>query len=227
MKRVILLARRNMLHLLKMTKKLIFSAVTALVIAVVPISTTFAVGSNVTQAINPGTLSTSILDASRVTVASPSFGMTTVPFSFSCQTTTGTLGTTSQRLYVTNASNTTGVQVWTLAMAATGPWTDGGSNTYAYNDATSAGCTNGQLTVNPSVGTVTPDCTSTACTGATIVKGSSTGFTSATPITIMSSTAGQNVWRGYITGVSLSQAIPPEVPAASYSLPVTLTVTAA
>lgn len=181
---------------------------------------------NLTQSINAGTLTTDILDASRVTVGSPTAAMSAKSFSFSCQTSTGTLGTNSERVYVINPSATS--TSWTLAINATTPgtgtWTSGG-NTYKYNDATGSGCTNGQLTIDPSVATVNNDCTSSSCTSATITKGSSTAMTASTPVTLMSGGANAGVWRGYLTGIGLSQAIPAEQPSGSYTLNMTLTVT--
>lgn len=201
-----------------------FTAVFAL--ALTPLSA-FAQSStsDVTQQINSGVLTSAILDASRVAVPTPSFAMSATTFSFSCQTSTGTLGSGTQRLYVINPSATTAGQSWNLTMAATGPWSNG-SATYAYNNAAGAGCTAGQLTVNPTVGTVTADCVSSACTSAVITKGSSTAMNGATPVTILSGAAGTTIYRGYITGVSLSQAIPAEQPSGTYTLPVTLTATA-
>lgn len=215
-------SQKNMKKLIRIVGAL--TAVFAL--ALVP-SATFAQSatSNVTQQINSGVLTAAILDASRVAVPSPSFAMTATNFSFSCQTATGTLGSGTQRLYVINPSATAGGQSWNLTMAATGPWSNG-SATYAYNDAAGAGCTGGQLTVNPTPGTVTADCVSTACTGATITKGNSTAMTGSTPVTIISGAVGTTIYRGYITGVSLSQAIPAEQPSGAYTLPVTLTATA-
>jgi hypothetical protein len=210
---------------MKRVINVIGSLVAVLSLALLP-TVALAANSDVTQQINSGVLSAEILNGSRVTVPSPSFSMSALSFSFDCQTATGTLGSAAQRLYVTNPSATSGGNSWSLSLAATGPWSDGGSNTYAYNDAAGSGCTNGQLTVNPAVGTVTADCVSSNCTSAVITKGSSTAMTGSTAVTIMSSAIGDTVWRGYITGVSLSQAVPGEVPAASYTLPVTLTATA-
>ena len=191
-------------------------------VALLP-SAAFAQSSDVTQVINPGVLTSAILNASGTPVASPVFGMSATNFSFSCQTATGTLGSDSQRLYVLNPSATNGVdETWALQLSASGSWTSG-ANSYAYNNPAGAGCTGGQLTVNPSVGTVFDDCTSTACQNAVITRGTSTAMSGATPVTIMNSAATDSVYRGYITGVSLSQAIPAEQPAGSYSLDVTLT----
>jgi len=211
---------------MKKNLKLVAGIITLLGFVVLPTSSAFAVGSNVTQQINGGTLSAAVLDASLVVVPSPSFAMTATSFSFTCQTATGTLGSTSQRLYVLNPSGTSAGQSWTLSLAATASWTSGG-NTYAYNQAAGSGCTSGQLTVNPTAGTVTPDCTTTVCTTAVITKGTSTAMSGATPVTVLSAPIGTTIWRGYITGITLSQQIPAEQAAGSYTLPVTLTATAA
>ena len=193
------------------------------------------------QTINAGVLSTDILDASRVPVASPSVAMTTKSFLFSCASgasaSTGTFGSGTQRIYVINPSGAN--NGWTLTMAATaGPtavWSDGGTNTYDFNDATTAGCTDGvdtdtkagQLTVDPSVSTLTTDCTS--CVATNVTKGSSAAFveTTTNSVTLLSAAlASDDVWRGYLTGVTLSQTIPAEQPAASYTINMTLTATA-
>lgn len=201
----------------------------AMVTMVIPTAVSAAPNSNLTQAITAGTLVTDILDASRNPVASPSIAMSATTFAFNCQTVTGTLGSSSQRLYVTDPSTTS--NGWTLALAATGgasaKWQNSGATReYSYNDASGSGCTNGQLIIDPSVGTVTADCVSSACTGATVNKGSSTAMTSSTPVTLMTGAAATNVYRGYLTGASLSQKIPAEQPADSYSLNMTLTITA-
>lgn len=208
-------------------KKTYGAVLMAFIFAIAPTTATFAANTtSVTQAINGGVLSADILDASRVTVAAPSFAMTATSFSFNCQTSTGTIGSAAQRLYVINPSGTTAGQSWTLSIAGSGNWTSG-ANTYTYNDAIGAGCTNGQLTVNPAVGTIAADCSSTACTGAVITKGTSTAMTGATPVTLLSAPTGTTIYRGYLTGVSLSQTIPAEKPSGSYSLPMTITATAA
>ncbi len=124
-------------------------------------------------------------------------------------------------------------------MAATaGPtavWSDGGTNTYDFNDPTTAGCSDGadtdtkigQLSVDPSVSTLTTDCNS--CVVTNITKGSSSAFveTSLNSITLLSAAlASDDVWRGYLTGVGLSQTIPAEQTAATYTINMTLTATA-
>ncbi len=201
-----------------------------------------ASNSTLTQTITAGVLSTDILDATRTPVASPSAAMSSKAFSFDCQTgasaSTGTLGTNTQRLYVTNpgAAN----NGFTLAIAATaGPtarWANGGAtNFFDFNDPTTGGCTDGadvdvssgQLTIDPSVGTLTTDCASCTLTGVT--KGASTGFNQSTTDAITLINAGatsDDVWRGYLTGAGLSQTIPAETPVDSYSVNLTLTATA-
>lgn len=193
------------------------------------------------QTINAGVLSTDILDASRVTVASPSVSMSTKSFLFTCASggsaSTGTFGSNTQRIYVINPSAAN--NGWTLTMAATSgttsTWTDGGSNTYDFNDSSSSGCGDGadadsaagQLTIDPSVSTLTTDCTS--CSTTNVTKGSNASFAegSVDSVTLLSaSAASDDIWRGYLTGVSLSQTIPAEQTPASYTINMTLTATA-
>lgn len=194
------------------------------------------------QTITAGTLSTDILNASLVTVASPSASLSSKGFSFDCQTggsaSTGTLGTDAEREYVINPGGAN--NGWTLAIAptsgATAVWTSGG-NTYDFNDATTSGCADGadsgdsvggQLTINPTAGTLTADCNST-CVTTNITKGSSAAFLdgSVASVTLLTATAASDdYWRGYLTGSTLSQTIPANQPAGSYSLPMTITVTA-
>jgi len=193
---------------------------------------------NITQTINSGTLVTDIRDASRVTVASPSFAMAGTTFSFNCQTTTGTIGSDSQRLYVDNpgAANAG----YTLTLAATGgatsTWNNAGTTqSFDYNDPTTAGCTDGadadakggQLTVDPAAGTLTADCSSCSVTG--ITKGASTAYSQAVTdsVTLLTAAAGSDdVGRWYLTGIGLSQTIPGEQPNDSYTINLTATVTA-
>lgn len=202
-----------------------------------------ATDSDFTQTVNAGTLTTDIRDASQVAVANPSVAFSAVTFAFDCQSggsaSTGTFGTNTERLYVDNPDAADGG--WTLAVAATSgatsSWTDGGSNTYDFNDPTggTAGCSDGvdadsrpgQLTVDASGGTITTDYSGSDVTG--ISKGSSTGFNQGTTDSVTLLNAGStsaDVWRGYLTGVNASQTIPAEQAAASYTLNMTITVTA-
>ena len=177
--------------------------------------------SQITQQINAGVLSTSIRDGAGAVVPSPSFAMSAVSASTLQQTSTGTFGSAAQRITVDNPGGAS--NGWTLALNATTPgtgtWTSGG-NTYAYNGATAAA---GQLTVNPAVGTITP--VVGAITGVT--KGTQSTFTGTTPITIMqAANTAAPIWNGYLTGVGLSQTIPPAQALGTYTINMTQTVTA-
>ena len=193
------------------------------------------------QTITAGTLTTDILNASRVAVASPSASLSSKAFSFDCYSggsaSTGTLGTDSEREYVINPGGAN--NGWTLAIAPTAgagaTWTSGG-NTYDFNDDTTSGCADGadsdsvggQLTINPSAGTLSADCTS-GCSTTNITKGSSAAFLdgSVASVTLLTATAASDdYWRGYLTGSTISQTIPAQQVAGSYSLPMTITVTA-
>jgi hypothetical protein len=136
--------------------------------------------SNFTQTINPGTLNVDIVDGSYVTVGSPSVAMNAATMSFSCQTVTGTFGTSTQQIYIRNPDAADAG--WTVSLAASDPtdvWNSAGPD-YDFNDPTSSGCSDGgdtdsyagQMTVDPSVATLASgQCTSCATTN--ITKGSS------------------------------------------------------
>lgn len=180
--------------------------------------------SNLTQTINAGVLSTSVLDAGGSVVASPSFAMTAGTVSTtSQQTVTGTFGSNTQRITVDNpGASATG---FTLTLAATSgasaTWTSGG-NTYPFNAASAS---LGQLTVNATPGTLTP----VVGTATGISKGGSTTFSGGTntPVSLLNAGAtSDDLWNGYLTGVTLSQTIPAATPAGSYSISMTQTVTA-
>lgn len=220
--------------------------------AVLCVALTLAMGSTayaaptptLTQSITAGVLSTDILDASRNPVASPTVTMSTKAYSFDCQSgvnaSSGTLGTNSERVYVTNQSGAN--NGWTLTLAATGgatsTWANAGATQkFDFNDPTGAiaGCNDGadadtqagQMTVDPSVGTLTTDCA--ACTTTAITKGTSAAFSQGVTdsVTILSAGAtSDDIWRGYLTGGSVKQVIPGETPANSYTLNLTLTATA-
>lgn len=220
--------------------------------AVLCVLLAFAMGSSafaasnptLTQTITAGVLSTDILDASRNPVAAPAVAMSAKAFSFDCQSganaSSGTLGTNTERVYVTNPSGAN--NGWTLTLAATSgatsTWANGGAtNKFDFNDpaGTPAGCSDGgdadtqsgQMTLDPSVGTLTTDCSSCTTTGVT--KGASSAFSQGVTdsLTVLSAAAGSDdVWRGYLTGGSIKQVIPGETPADSYTINLTLTATA-
>ncbi len=227
-------------------KKIKIARVAVLVAALVALPATAFAASNSTfnQTINSGTLATDIMNASRVTVASPAVTMSAKSFSFDCQAggsaSTGTFGSNTERIYVSNGDAAD--NGWTLTLAATSGatsrWANGGVNrfidfndptgsTVGCNDGADADSTSGQLTVDPSAGTLTTDCGS--CATSNITKGSSAGFNQGTVdnITLLNAAASSDdIWRGYLTGVSASQTVPAETPADAYTLDLTLTVTA-
>ncbi len=177
---------------------------------------------------NSPSLSVDIVDGSGNPVASPSTTTTSFSKGFTCQTPTGTLGTATQKIRI---NNTTDNPSWVLAIAATsGPtarWLSG-SNSYDFNDpaGSTAGCTNGQLSFNPSVSTITPQ---SNCPATSLVKGAESGFVQGTNNSISLITASSPAYIDCywdITGVGLSQKVPANQPSGNYSLNLTLTITA-
>jgi hypothetical protein len=184
----------------------------------------------------PPTLSVDIVDAADVSVVSPSLSMSSVTASGVCQTSTGTLGVAAQKIRV---SNTTITPSWSLSIAATagatGNWSTG-TKTYDFNDGAGgvAGCSDGadadslagQLSVDPSVGTITPQ---SGCSATGLTKGTSSAFNQSVTdnITIMSASASAatNCYWDLI-GVALSQKVPELQAMGTYSLPITITVVA-
>lgn len=189
--------------------------------------------------INAGTLSVDIADStdSYSTVGSPTVSFSAQNFSFTCGTTTGTLGTTTQAIYVQNPDAAD--SGWTVSIAAsnaTDVWDSAGTD-FDFNDPTSSGCGDGgdadslagQLTVDASGATLgTGACAS--CTTTNISLGSSNAFNEGTTdsITILTAAAGSDdIGDWDLIGVALSQTIPAEQPAASdYTLSMTLSVVA-
>jgi hypothetical protein len=183
-----------------------------------------------------GTLTSDIVDVAGASVPSPSLNMNAVAAGNSCQTTTGTFGVSAQKIRVTNTTATPG---WTLGVAATGGtasnWSSGTAN-YDFNDGSggTAGCGDGgdadsiagQLSVNPSAGTITPQ---GGCTSTGVSKGSSSAFSQGAidNITLMSASgSAQTNCYWDLTGVSLSQTIPSFQAPGTYSFNMTMTVAA-
>jgi hypothetical protein len=198
--------------------------------------------SDFSQVINTGALSADILDSSRVAVANPGVSMSAENFAFSClsgvNASTGTFGTNSERIYVINPDGAD--NGWTLTVAATSGattrWANGGATQhFDFNDGGGSGCTDGgdadseagQLSLDPSGGTLTTDCLS--CVNTNVTLGSSSAFNQGVTdsITLINAGAASNdIWRGYLTDVDASQTIPAETPADTYTLNLTLTATA-
>jgi hypothetical protein len=210
----------------KAKSNLIIGSLTALafIAALAPTAyaTTDTADSELSQVINAGVLTTDFRDGSNVVVGAPSFSLSATSVSTSQQTVTGTFGSATQRISVDNPGGAD--NGWTLAIAASNVsdlWTSGGSS-YDFNGVASAG----RLTFDPSVGTLTS--LVGASTG--ITKGSSAFFSSGTTdsITLLTAASGSdNIWNGYLTGVSVSQTVPAAQSAGAYTLDLVQTATSA
>lgn len=213
------------MRVLRGTKKLGVAVVAVFAVAIIAAPATYAAlttDSTLSQQITGGVLSTSIRDNTGVVVASPSFTINSVAVSTAAQTATGTFGSSTQRIYVDNPGGAD--NGWSLSLAAKNgapaTWNDGSGHTYAFNGTT----TTGQLTINPSVATLTPTGTNTA-TGVT--RGTQATFTGATPISILvAGNTAEKIWNGYLTGVGVSQIIPASQPAGTYTIELVQTVAA-
>lgn len=173
------------------------------------------------QGINAGSLSIAVVDGDGNGVGGPSVGFGATSFSFDAQTTTGTLGIAAQKIRLNNPTATV---TWSVTIGATGGdsavWSDGGTNTYPYNNATAD---NGRLTVDPSGSTITPW---SGCDNTNVSKGSSDYFVtgSTSSIDLMTAATGADPYcRWDLTSISLSQRIPASQPAATYTLAMTIT----
>ncbi len=207
---------------MKLSHKLLaLAAVGTLVFAAAPHAhAALTANSTFSQSITNGVLSTDVRNASNVVVGSPSFSMAARTVSTSQQSTTGTFGDSAQRISVDNPGGANNGFSLTLnaTTPGTGTWSSGG-NTYAYNGTAAAG----QMTVDPTASTWT------ALVGTTggITKGTSSTFTASTPITLATTSAAlEDIWNGYMTGVGLTQTIPANMPAGTYTISMTQTVAA-
>lgn len=190
-----------------------------------------SVVTNFSQTINAGTLSVGIVDGSYATVVSPSVAMSPTTVSFNCETSTGTFGTTTQQIYISNpgAAN----DGWVVSLAASNPtdvWNSVLATTsFDFNNPAGTGCTGGQMTVNPSVGTLAIGSCGT-CTTTGITKGTSSAFNQGVTdsITILTASAGSDdIGDWTLQGVAVSQKIPAQQPAASdYNIDLTLSIVA-
>ena len=176
--------------------------------------------SGTTTITSAGALSVDIVDGSDQSVVSPSVSFSSTFFSWVGEQTTGTLGTSTQKIKVTNGTST---HTWTLSIAATSGesslWQDA-SKSYDYNGTQSAG----RLRVNPSSVTITPGgaCSNTGISGQSAQYFAS-GSVSSINLVIASASAEHDCY-WYITGVGLTQDIPAEQQIGTYSLGMTITV---
>lgn len=193
--------------------------------------------SNFTHSVNAGTLAVDIVDGSYVTVGSPSVAMSATTFGFTCQTSTGTFGTASQKIYVSNpdaADN--GWRVDLAASATTAAWDSAGTD-FDFNDDSGSGCTDGadtdslggQMTVNPSGATLAVGQCST-CVVTNVSKGDSESYVEGSNDAIDLLTGAANSddtgdWT--LVTVAVSQKVPAEQPvAADYDINMVLSITA-
>ena len=216
-----------------------FIIVTALAVTLSAGTYIFASGtSEFSQTINVGTIATDIVDGSYATVGSPAVTMNAVTFSFAYQTATGAFGSGTEQIYVSNPDAADNGWTLTLAPANTTDYWDSAGTDFDFNDdgasATDGAGTGdtdalgGQMTVDPSGATLAAGSSGSATTN--ITKGSSTAYDegttdSVTLLTAATDSADIGDWT--LTGVSISQTIPAEQPAAGdYTLSMVLTVTA-
>jgi hypothetical protein len=184
--------------------------------------------------IDTGNLKVDIKDSNGLSVSSPVVDFSSANTSFFVNNTTATLGSGLQKLRISNGTSNA---LWTLSLAATSGPTANWSGVYDFNDPTSSGCTDGadadslggQLTMDPSGGTLAKGACA-SCVTTNISKGTSSAFNQGTTdsITLLSAAAGSDdIGDWTLQGVSLSQKIPAEQPAASdYDISFTLTATA-
>ncbi len=171
-----------------------------------------------------------IVNSSGTSITSPTVSLTALNQSFSCQTATGVLGTSSQQIRITNTEPSDNLG-WNLTIAASSSsWSDGSGQNYAYNNASGspAGCTAGQLTISPASQVITPETSPEyGCTNTGLSAGADSAMTGTTPVTITSASSSASYYCYWdITNIGLSQAVPSMQPAGSYSLSLTLTLTA-
>ena len=185
-----------------------------------------------------GSLDVDIVDGSGVSVANPlvSFGLLTP--ALICQTSTATLGSSTQKIRLSNGSASNG---WSVSIAATAGstalWSTTGGSKYDFNDSSGspAGCGDGgdadtyagQLSLSPSASTVTA---LSGCSNATgITKGSNAAYSegSINSITLLSASSSADMYCYWdITGIGLSQKVPPSTPVGTYTLDLTVTAVA-
>jgi hypothetical protein len=185
------------------------------------------------SAANAGVFSVDIVDGSGNPVSNPSVAMGAAAMAFGTQVTRGTLGAVAQSIRMTN---TTSNIRWSLSIAAkdgnTTKWSASGAE-YDFNDPTANGADGpdrdyigGQMSLDPSVGSISPK---SGCTTMGLSLGSPASFSEGVndSITLLSANiaASTNCYWD-LTGVSVSQVIPTGIPTGNYSLDMTITATA-
>ena len=178
-----------------------------------------------------------LVDAAGMSIANPIVHFSAINSSLSCQQSTALLGSSSQRVRLSNGLAVNG---WSVSVAATDGvsalWTSTGGSTYDYNDpaGSPSGCSSGsdgdgragQLRLNPSVSTISP---TAGCTTTGLTKGNNALFSSGSvnSITLLTATSLADMYCAWdMTGTALTQTIPPGTQPGNYSLDLTLTTVA-
>lgn len=185
----------------------------------------------------PGQLALSIVDGGGNPVASPSINFNPALWHFDCQPANGVLGSSTQKLRITNQTVNSS---WNLTIApdvATGNRWSSGSSFYDVNDPANSGCSDGtdsdsyagQLAVDPSASAITvvsgAEFGCSASTGLT--RGSSKAFSEGVVDSIQLLAAGATaptecVWD--VTNITLTQTIPDGQPEGTYSIGMMITL---
>ena len=183
-----------------------------------------------------GVLSVNIVDSNDAEVSSPAVSMNPSPASFSCATATGTLGTSGQRIRV---SNSTLNPNWSLNIAPTNGvnslWASiNDNNFYDFNDTGGVpnGCIDGidgdsyagLLSINPTIATASPI---EGCSAGGGTFGPSASFSeSINSIALFNASNAQTNCYWDLTDFGISQTIPAGTNIGEYNLNLTITVTA-
>jgi hypothetical protein len=191
--------------------------------------------SQFSQLIQIGSLSVDFVDGSGNSIGSPSVTMGALTFSFDTQDATGQLATATEKIRVSNPTQTA---AWSVVIAATNPadtWDNAGNTKhFDFNDAggyvddggtTDSDSYGGQMTINPTTGTISGV---DGCSTDGTTKGSSASFVEVTAnsITIMTSTTAATECRWEFTGAAsnVTQKIPAKQSADTYTIDLTLTI---
>lgn len=183
-----------------------------------------------------GAFNVDIVNSGGSSVASPSVTMSNTSTSLTCTSSTGTLGTSSQKIRVTNHS---AGYPWSLSIAATdgntAKWSSV-SNVFDYNDPTGSppGCSAGAdsdtyaglLSFGFSGASITPQ---TGCSLSGVSLGSSNYFNEGITDSINLGAASSSADNGCywdLTGIGLQQQIPAYQQNGSYKLDLTITLVA-
>jgi hypothetical protein len=182
-----------------------------------------------------GVLSTDIVDAGGVSVSNPSFTLSALSYLFECSESTGILGTTSQRIRI---SNMTANASWTTSIAATSGttalWRNGGdTEQFDYNDVGGSpnGCSDGgdtdtkagKLRIEPAAATLSPQ---SGCSNTNVTLGSDANFhqgiTDAITLVSAASGAGTECYWD-LTDITVRQYIPEGQSSDNYNVNLTIT----